>query len=108
MQGLSSNDGALGLDEESLRRPLDPDVEEEQSHNSIISEEDSAFEDQTPAARKGKKHRKAMPGFSGAIVENLDSPSVPKGNRSPSQNDMKTKEYESSTIVIENQTMDGH
>ena len=69
MQGLSSNDG-VGLDEESLRRPLDPDVEEEQSHNSIISEEDSAFEDQTPAARKGKKHRKGLPGFGG--VENLD------------------------------------
>ena len=85
MQGLSSNDGALGLDEESLRRPLDPDVEEEQSHNSIISEEDSAFEDQTPAARKGKKHKKAMPDFGAAIVENLDpSPSLPKGNRSPS------------------------
>ena len=44
MQGLSSIDG--GLDEESLRRPLDPDdVEQEPSHNSIISEEDSAFED---------------------------------------------------------------
>ena len=99
MQGLSSIDGAVGLDEESLRRPLDEDGADEQSHNSIISEEDSAFEDQTPAARKGKhgKLRKGPPGFG---VENLESPTPPKGSRSPSQTNINVKEYESSTIVI--------
>lgn len=110
MQGLSSIDGAVGLDEESLRQPLDPDEDQEPSHNSIISEEDSAFEDQTPAGRKGKK-RKELQDFGSIVgVENLDSPNVTqmKERRSPSQAMKPTTEHESSTIVIQNQTMDGH
>ena len=108
MQGLSSADGAMGLDEESLRRPLDPDEDQEPSHNSIISEEDSAFEDQTPAGRKGKK-RKELQDFGSIVgVENMDSPHAPpKKRRSPSQI-KPTEKYESSTIVIQNQKMDGH
>ena len=103
MNGLSSADG--GLDEESLRQPLnagDGDAEE-QSHNSIISEEDSAFEDQTPAARKARqasKKRNLAAGFGDAA--HLEPPKAkPKGTRSPSEQH-ETLAYGSSTIVIQN------